>query len=306
MARPLALALLALCVLLGPGALAQGPSAPRSLGELLAAAADQTPYTLGGSGAYGPSGLSSGFGNTFGTRRGSGFTGGQPASNNFGGYVASSGGYGWRNRRMLGERAAAAADASITAFGGRTAGFAPDRTPVTNTNGAMYFGSQGVDFMGGITTAFDNFGNPFMNQDGRGQIRGRKLGERANPTSISDAAPGSASAMGGAPLTFAQAQAMHAEMMAAAGEQNAWAAAMMAPPAPKPAAAAEPAAAALAGKPALPKPAPAPAAAAAAKAVASPATGTAQAAAAAPAAAGAMRVIQAPAVVIGNGITPMA
>ncbi|KIY96209.1 hypothetical protein MNEG_11753 [Monoraphidium neglectum] len=207
---------------------------------------------------------------------------------------------------MLGERAAAAADASITAFGGRTAGFAPDRTPVTNTNGAMYFGSQGVDFMGGTTTAFDNFGNPFMNQDGRGQIRGRKLGERANPTTISAAAPGSAGAMGGAPFTFAQAQAMHAEMMAAAGEQHAWAAAMMAPPASKPAAAAEPAAAAPAGRPTGKPALPDPAAAAPAKAVALPATGTLQAAAAAPAAAGAMRVIQAPAVMIGNGITPVA
>jgi hypothetical protein len=80
----------------------------------------------------------------------------------------------WHRRRMA-EQAAAAADASILAVGGRTAGFASDRTPVTSNNGMIYFGNQGIKFRGGTTTAFDNFGNPVVNEGGSGDIWGRRL-----------------------------------------------------------------------------------------------------------------------------------
>jgi hypothetical protein len=39
----------------------------------------------------------------------------------------------------------------------------------------IYFGNQGIKFRGGTTTAFDNFGNPVVNQGGYGKITGRRL-----------------------------------------------------------------------------------------------------------------------------------
>jgi hypothetical protein len=74
-------------------------------------------------------------------------------------------------RRRLGEQAAAAANANILAIGGRTAGFAPsDRAPITNFGGVTRFDNNGVGFNGGLTTSFDNFGNPVTNEGGMGQI----------------------------------------------------------------------------------------------------------------------------------------
>ncbi|KIZ04046.1 hypothetical protein MNEG_3917 [Monoraphidium neglectum] len=75
-------------------------------------------------------------------------------------------------RRELGEKA------NIFATGGRTSGFAPsDGAPITNFGGSTSFTSAGVGFNGGLTTSFDNFRNPVVNQGGFGRIF-RRLGEQ--------------------------------------------------------------------------------------------------------------------------------
>jgi hypothetical protein len=125
-----------------------------------------------------------------------------------------------RSSRSLGEQAAASANANIMAIGGRTSGFAPsDRAPITNFGGATTFTSAGVGFNGGLTTSFDNFGNPVANEGGRGQIF-RRLGEQAadsNPPANAGAA------IDQGVMTFAQQQQWAQQMMGGSQQQQQWA-----------------------------------------------------------------------------------
>jgi hypothetical protein len=132
----------------------------------------------------------------------------------------------WHRRRM-GEQAAASANANIFATGGRTSGFAPsDRAPITNYGGSTSFTSAGVGFSGGLTTSFDNFGNPVANEGGRGQIF-RRLGEQAAAATIN--AQGGTTFIGGANPTMvsasppANAGAAMNQAMASFAQQQQWA-----------------------------------------------------------------------------------
>ncbi|KIY92934.1 hypothetical protein MNEG_15029 [Monoraphidium neglectum] len=123
---------------------------------------------------------------------GVGFNGGLTSSfDNFGNPVVNQGGRGQIFRR-LGEQGAASANANIMAIDGDTTGFAPsDGARITNSGGMTTFTSAGVGFNGGLTSSFDNFGNPVVNQGGRGQIF-RRLGEQgaAGLTSFTSAGVG--------------------------------------------------------------------------------------------------------------------
>ncbi|KIZ05980.1 hypothetical protein MNEG_1988 [Monoraphidium neglectum] len=221
----------------------------RRMGEQAAAAADANIMAIGGRTAgFAPSDrapITNFGGMTTFTSAGVGFNGGLTTSfDNFGNPVTNEGGSGNIFRR-LGEQAAASAAANIMAIGGRTAGFAPsDRAPITNFGGMTTFTNAGVGFNGGLTTSFDNFGNPVANEGGRGQIF-RRLGEQAaaatinaqggstfiggaNPTMVSASPPANAgAAMNQAMASFAQAQQWAQQATGGSSEQQQWAKQMM-------------------------------------------------------------------------------
>ncbi|KIZ02409.1 hypothetical protein MNEG_5553 [Monoraphidium neglectum] len=129
------------------------------------------------------------------------------------------------------------------AIAGRTSGFAPsDRAPITNFGGMTTFTNADVGFNGGLTTSFDNFGNPVANEGGRGQIFRRRslladitatggttVVGGANPTIVSDkpiADP--AAAMKSAMAQQSQAMTQFGQDMGVAAAQMAQGAGMMA------------------------------------------------------------------------------